>query len=156
MKGRVEAALRVFGCFRAQRLDALDSAVFAKDLFRPKARVKNDAFFLRFQDLFLCGGHLPTRLDADEMYLARSEAQCGKRDINHLVPSDSGYVGVRRSCTRFVLAHNFSRRGTRDIHGNISTTNHNDSVADREPVPEIHVQQEVNSFVDTIEVDTGN
>src|SRR5207248_690765 len=55
-----------------------------------------------------------------------------------------------------VLLDDFARRRSRHIHRNIAAANHHHFFADSELVPKIHIQQEVDAFVDSVEIDSRN
>ena len=55
-----------------------------------------------------------------------------------------------------VLPDDFARRGTGHVHGHVAAADHEHFLADGELVAEIHVEQEVDAFVNAVEIDAGN
>ncbi len=55
-----------------------------------------------------------------------------------------------------MLADHFARRRTRHVHGDVAAADHNHLLADGELVAEIHVEQEIDAFVNAVQVHAGN
>ena len=55
-----------------------------------------------------------------------------------------------------MLFENFPRRRTRHIHRHVAAADHHNLLTDVEPVTQIGVQQEINTFMDTVQIDSGN
>src|SRR5437868_3649474 len=55
-----------------------------------------------------------------------------------------------------MLTHHFASSGTGHVHGNVATANHDDFLADRELVPKVHIEQEIDPLVNAIKVYSGN
>ena len=55
-----------------------------------------------------------------------------------------------------MLAQNFTRRGPGHVHGNIAAANDNYFLTNRELVAQIHVEQEIDAFVNSVQINSGN
>src|SRR5438105_2089312 len=55
-----------------------------------------------------------------------------------------------------MLAQNFASRRPGHVHGNIAAADDNDLLANRELVAQIHVEQEIDAFVNSVKINAGN
>jgi hypothetical protein len=55
-----------------------------------------------------------------------------------------------------MLTYNFAGRRTSHVHGNITAADHDDFLPNRELVPKIHVEQEIDPLVNAVEIYAGN
>src|SRR5579863_2567004 len=55
-----------------------------------------------------------------------------------------------------MLFYDFASRGPSHVHRNVAPADHNHFLADRELVSEVDIQQEIDAFVDTIEINSRN
>src|ERR1039457_4314432 len=53
-----------------------------------------------------------------------------------------------------MLPHDFAGRRTRNVHGHVAAADHNHFLADGELVAEVHVKQEIDAFVNAVEVNS--
>ena len=64
----------------------------------------------------------------------------------------SGRLGILDATG--MLLHHFASGGASHVHGDIAAADHNDFLADGELVSEIYVEQEIDAFVNAIEIDS--
>src|SRR4051794_36430891 len=55
-----------------------------------------------------------------------------------------------------MLTHHFASSGASHVHGNVTAADHDDFLPNRELVPKIHVEQEVDPLVNAVEIYAGN
>src|SRR4051812_45519927 len=55
-----------------------------------------------------------------------------------------------------MLTHALASSGAGHVHGNVAPADHDDLLADRELVPKVHIEQEIDAFVNAIEIYAGN
>ena len=58
--------------------------------------------------------------------------------------------------TAWMLAQHFARRGPGHVHGHVAAADDENLFADGEPVTEIHIEEEIDSFVHTVKVHARN
>ena len=158
-EGGIKALVLIEDPFRLESFKGSDLAVLAQNALRTKAGIHLDSLFFGFDDFFQSGGHLIARLQADQVHFARAHAQRGKRNVDHLLSRDGGdiFVGRLEIFDAFgVLLDDFTRRGAGNIHGDVSTADHDDFLADGELVSEVHIQQKVDALVNAVEINSGN
>ena len=119
----------------------------------------DDAFLFGLDNFFERGGHLFAAFQADEIHFACAHAQSRERDVDHLLGGNRRDVFVGRFevfHAAGMLLDDFTRCRAGHVHGDVAAADHDYFLADGELVAEIHVEQEVDALVDSVEIDAGN
>src|SRR5262249_43206323 len=120
---RTEAAVRIEDFCTANRTQAGNGAVLAKDLFRPARIVQFETLLLSFHNLDLVSRHLLAAFQADHVnFFVAAQAQGGARDIVR----DLFAASHLRNCFAH-RGHFGTNSGTGNIVGNIAATDYNDA-----------------------------
>src|SRR5579859_1613474 len=152
-EGGTEAAVSVKYRLSLENLEGYSAPVLADDSLRAKSRVHDDAFFFSLFNLFEGCGHLRAILETHKMYFLRAQPQCGERDVNHF-PSRHGIQASLGRLEVFdtagMLTEHLASSGAGNIHGHVAATDHEDFFADSELVAQIHIEQKIDAFIDTV------
>ena len=55
-----------------------------------------------------------------------------------------------------MLTHDLASSRSSHVHGNVTAADHDDFLPNRELVPKIHVEQEIDPLVNAVEIYSGN
>src|SRR5476649_208909 len=155
MESRIEPPGRVEDPFGFDGFETHHFSVTADHLLGSSAVMQDDAFDLGFLDFLQGRRHLLPVFEADNSHFARPHAQRRKRDVHHFMARHGRDIALARhlafSSPGMLLQH-FASGRARHVHGDIAAANDDDFFSDVEPVPEIGVEQEIDSFVNAVQI----
>src|SRR5581483_9567181 len=139
-----------------QHLQGSDTTILAENALRTEAGMNRDALLFCFFNFLDGSRHFVAPFDANRMYFTCAQAQSRKRDVHHFVGGDGGEIFSPLFGLHLVLPDDLACSRAGHVHGHIAPANDNDFFADGEFVPQVYIEEKIDSFVHSVEVNSRN